>query len=127
MVESIPAEILTLIYVGIASTIGIITLYKFSDVLKTRIKNTTVREKRDKETSTDVDAQLQNFLQNAPRLLTEIRSEIEEQRSKNVTDEQMKGLISKSKMIEFVVQNKELIDIIGKPILKKVIGMIKAI
>ena len=77
--------------------------------------------------SRQIDDQLSNFIDNAPRIVLEINAEIENQKKAGVSDEQMKGLLQKKNMLEFVVQNKEIIDIIGKPILKKVVGFIKAI
>ncbi len=41
--------------------------------------------------------------------------------------EQMKGLHQKRSMLELVTNNAEVINIIGKPILKKAISFMKAI
>ncbi len=106
-------------------TISYLVFRKFSDVIvaKVRYSSTTKNYSGDK----NIDQQLDSFIQNAPRLLTEIHAEITKQRESGVTDDQMKGLISKQKMFEFLVQNREIIDILGKPILKKLVGFIKAI
>ena len=42
-------------------------------------------------------------------------------------DEQMKGLFQKRQMLELVTNNQEVINILGKPLLKKVLGFVKAI
>jgi len=100
---------------------------KFGDIIKVKIKSTTTREKKNYDDSKDIDGQLDNFISNAPRILAEIQTEMRAQKEAGVTDEQMKGMASKAKMLEFVVQNKEIIEIIGTPILKKIVGFIKAI
>ena len=50
-----------------------------------------------------------------------------EQKSAGVSDDQMQGIYNKKKMLELVTNNAEVINIIGKPILKKVLGFVKAI
>jgi len=127
MVETIPADVLNLIYVMIAVGGGYMVFRKFGDIIKVKIKSTTTREKKNYDDSKDIDNQLDNFISNAPRILAEIQTEMRAQKEAGVTDEQMKGMASKAKMLEFVVQNKEIIEIIGTPILKKIVGFIKAI
>lgn len=107
------------------AVVGIIGLYKFSDVIKVRIQYHSKSKNYSNDKS--IDSQLDSFINNAPRLLVEIQKEITEQRKNNVTDEQMKGLIQKEQMFKFLSENKEIIDIIGKPVLKKLVGFIKAI
>ena len=125
--ESIPIDILNLIYVLIAVVVGYMIFHKLSDVVKIKIKSTKTNEKRNYDDSKDIDGQLSNFIENAPRILAEIQTEMRSQKEAGVTDEQMKGMASKAKMLEFVVQNKEIIEIIGTPIIKKLVGFIKAI
>jgi len=127
MVETIPADVLNLIYVMIAVGGGYMVFRKFGDIIKVKIKSTTTREKKNYDDSKDIDNQLDNFISNAPRILAEIQTEMRAQKEAGVTAEQMKGMASKAKMLEFVVQNKEIIEIIGTPILKKIVGFIKAI
>lgn len=127
MVETIPADVLNLIYVMIAVGGGYMVFRKFGDIIKVKIKSTTTREKKNYDDSKDIDGQLDNFISNAPRILAEIQTEMRAQKEAGVTPEQMKGMASKAKMLEFVVQNKEIIEIIGTPILKKIVGFIKAI
>ncbi len=111
-------------FIGIA-VLSYFIIRQFSSVITARFKysGTTKNYSGDK----NIDEQLNNFIANAPRLLTEISMEIKKQRTDGVTDNQMKGLMQKEKMLTFLVQNKEIIDIIGKPILKKLVGFIKAI
>lgn len=46
MVETIPADVLNLIYVLIAVAGGYMVFRKFGDIIKVKIKSTTTREKR---------------------------------------------------------------------------------
>ena len=121
----IPPEVINLIWFGGIALVAYAIFHKFSNVITTRFKysGTTKNYSGDK----NIDQQLDSFIQNAPRLLTEIHDEIKKQGDAGVTDQQMKGLKSKESMLSFIVQNKEIIDIIGKPILKKLVGFIKAI
>lgn len=111
-------------FIGIA-VFGYFLVHRFSSVITARFKysGSTKNYSGDR----NIDQQLDAFIQNAPRLLAEIHDEIKKQGEAGVTDQQMKGLKSKESMLSFIVQNKEIIDIIGKPILKKLVGFIKAI
>ena len=122
----IQPEIITLIWFAGIGIFTYFVIHKFSDVIKHKIKHQKKAQISSGE-GKDVDEQLTSFIQNAPRLLTEIHQEMENQRANGVTDEQMAGLVQKKKSLEFLVQNKEIIEILGKPILKKVLGFIKAI
>lgn len=125
--EPIAPEIINLIWFAGVGIIGYAVFHKFSDVIKLRIKTGKTNVTKNYANEKNIDGQLENFLESAPRILAEIQMEIKKQKEAGVTDQQMSGLMQKTKMLEFVVQNKELIDIIGKPILKKLVGFIKAI
>jgi len=107
------------------AVLGYFIIHKFSNVITAKFKYSGTTKNYANERN--IDDQLNAFINNAPRLLTEIHTEITNQKKAGVTDEQMKGMVSKEKMLSFIVQNKEIIDILGKPILKKVVGFIKAI
>ncbi len=111
---------------GIAFT-AYIFFHKFSDVIKQKFKTNLTAHNLNKKGEGDIDNQIDKLVDSAPTLKEKIGIEIEEQREKGVTDDQMKGLISKKQMADFIVDNKEIINIIGKPIIKKVLGMVKAI
>ena len=111
---------------GIAFTVYIF-FHKFSDVIKEKFRSKARAQNLGKKGEGDIDNQMDKLIDNAPTIRTELNTEIENQRSQGVTDEQMKGLLSKKQMIDFVVDNKEIINIIGKPIIKKVLGLVKAI
>ena len=118
-------SIIPLIWFAGFALVGYGIFHKFSNVILARFKYTTTTKNYSGDKN--IDEQLNNFINNAPRLLVEIKEEITKQRSSGVSDIQMKGLVQKESMLSFIVQNKEIIDILGKPILKKVIGFIKAI
>ena len=51
---------------------------------------------------------------------------VAEQKSAGVPDEQMKGILQKKQLLELVSNNAEVINIIGKPVLKKLLGFVRA-
>ncbi len=112
-------------FVGIAIT-GYIFFHRFSDVIKEKFRaSTKAVTARQKEGDTEI--QIDQLIANAPQMIKHIEEEISKQREAGVSDDQMKGLMSKKQMLDFVVQNHEIINIIGKPIIKKVLGIIKGI
>ena len=126
MADLIPAEIIPFVWFsGIAVTIYVF-FHKFSDVIKEKFRQTNISRKR-AEAHSSSDNQVDDLIKGAPRLLNELNAEITKQRAQGVTDEQMSGLIKKQKMLELVANNKEIIDIVGKPIIKKVLGLIGSI
>ncbi len=112
-------------FAGIAFT-GYVFFHKFSDVIKEKFRS-NIKANNAKHKDKDIDDQMTSLIDNAPQMVQHIEAEISKQKDAGVTDDQMKGLISKKQMLDFVVQNKEIIDIIGKPIIKKVLGVIKNI
>ena len=124
--EFIPEEIIPFIWFGGIATTIYVFFHKFSDVIKEKFRQTNLTRKRI-ESHSSSDTQVDDLIKGAPRLLNELNSEIAKQRAQGVTDEQMSGLIKKQKMLELVANNKEIIDIVGKPIIKKVLGLIGSI
>ena len=57
----------------------------------------------------------------------EIDKQIAEQTAAGVSQDQMKGLYQKKQLLSLVADNQEVINIIGKPIIKKLLGFVKAI
>ncbi len=112
-------------FTGIAIT-GYIFFHRFSDVIKEKFRVST-RASSQKQKEGDTEIQIDQLIQNAPQMIKHIEEEISKQREAGVSDDQMKGLLSKKQRVDFVVQNHEIINIIGKPIIKKVLGIIKGI
>ena len=126
MADLIPAEIIPFIWFsGIAGTIYVF-FHKFSDVIKEKFRHNNLAKKR-AESSSNTDGQVDDLISNAPRILNEINKQITEQKAQGVTDDQMKGLYQKKSMLELVTNNQEVINMIGKPIIKKLLGVVKSL
>ena len=121
--ELIPPEIIPIIwFAGISITVYFF-FRKFSDVIKEKIKHTT-RKNKTVDTE-DTANQIDNLVNNAPRILDEVNKEIQAQREQGVTDDQMKGLLQKKQLLELGTSiPPEVINIAFKPIVKKLIGFV---
>jgi len=121
MTELIPPEIIPLIwFAGISITVYFF-FRKFSSLIVEKIKQSATARKKS-ENGGNTNEQIDNLIDQAsnPQLLRGIEKQIEEQRSKGVTDKEMSGLIRNREMARFLVDNKQVIDF-AKPILKKVV------
>jgi hypothetical protein len=94
--------------------------------LKEKFKQTNLNRKKE-QGSMHTDSQIDDLINNAPRILNEINKQIKEQELSGVTQDQMKGLLQKKQMLELVTNNAEVINIIGKPIIKKLLGLVKSL
>ena len=110
---------------GIAITVYVF-FHKFSDVIKEKFRQTNLT-RRAVEKGGNSDGQIDDLISNAPRILNEINKQIAEQKAAGVTDEQLKSLYQKKQMLELVTNNQEIINIVGKPIIKKLLGFVRAI
>ena len=109
---------------GIAITVYVF-FHKFSDVIKEKFRQTNLT-RRAVEKGGNTDGQIDDLISNAPRILNEINKQITEQKAAGVTDEQLKSLYQKKQMLELVTNNQEIINIVGKPIIKKLVGFVRA-
>jgi hypothetical protein len=123
--EFIPSELIPIIWFICISVTGYVFFRVFSSTLKEKFRLTNLSKK--KEATGNTDGQVDSLIDNAPRMLNEVNKIIAEQKSSGVPDEQMKGLYQKKQLLELVSNNSEVINIIGKPVLKKLIGFVKAI
>jgi len=120
MTELIPPEIIPLIwFAGISITVYFF-FRKFSFLIVEKIKQTTTAKKRS-EQGANTDDQIDNLINSAPRILSELQKEITQQKSNGVTDDQMSGLLRKRDMTQMAVDNTEIIQTLGKPIIKKLV------
>ena len=124
--EFIPPEIIPLVWFSCISVTIYVFFRVFSSTLKEKFKQTNLSRKK-AEGSVHTDSQIDDLINNAPRILNEINKTIAEQKAQGVSDEQMKGIYQKKQMLELVTNNAEVINIIGKPIIKKLLGFVKAI
>ena len=124
--ELIPPEIIPLVWFSCIAVTVYVFFRVFSSTLKEKFKQTNLTRKK-AESSGHTDGQIDDLINNAPRILNEINKTIAEQKAQGVSDEQMKGIYQKKQMLELVTNNAEVINIIGKPIIKKLLGFVKAI
>ena len=124
--ELIPPEIIPLVWFSVIAVTVYVFFRVFSSTLKEKFKQTNLSRKK-AESSGHTDGQIDDLINNAPRILNEINKTIAEQKAQGVSDEQMKGIYQKKQMLELVTNNAEVINIIGKPIIKKLLGFVKAI
>ena len=124
--ELIPPEIIPIVWFGCISITVYVFFRVFSSTLREKFKQTNL-SRRQAEKGGNTDGQIDDLINNAPRMLNEVNKKIQEQRAANVSDEQMSGLIRNKQMLELVTNNAEVINIIGKPIIKKLLGFVKAI
>ena len=124
--ELIPPEIIPLVWFSCIAVTVYVFFRVFSSTLKEKFKQTNLSRKK-AEGSIHTDGQIDDLINNAPRILNEINKTIAEQKAQGVSDEQMKGIFQKKQMLELVTNNAEVIIIIGKPIIKKLLGFVKSI
>ena len=124
--EFIPPEIIPLVWFSCIAVTVYVFFRVFSSTLKEKFRQTNLTRKK-AEGSIHTDSQIDDLINNAPRILNEINKTIAEQKAQGVSDEQMKGIYQKKQMLELVTNNAEVINIIGKPIIKKLLGFVKSI
>jgi hypothetical protein len=124
--EFIPPEIIPIVWFGCISVTLYVFFRVFSSTLKEKFKQTNLNRKKE-QGSVHTDSQIDDLINNAPRILNEINKTIAEQKEQGVSDEQMRGIYQKKQMLELVTNNAEVINIIGKPIIKKLLGLVKSL
>ena len=124
--EFIPPEIIPLVWFSAIAVTVYVFFRVFSSTLKEKFKQTNLSRKKE-QGSIHTDSQIDDLINNAPRILNEINKTIAEQKEQGVSDEQMKGIYQKKQMLELVTNNAEVINIIGKPIIKKLLGLVKSL
>ena len=124
--EFIPPEIIPIVWFACISVTLYVFFRVFSSTLKEKFKQTNLSRKKE-QGSMHTDSQIDDLINNAPRILNEINKTIAEQKEQGVSDEQMKGIYQKKQMLELVTNNAEVINIIGKPIIKKLLNLVKSL
>jgi len=124
--ELIPPEIIPLVWFSCIAVTVYVFFRVFSSTLKEKFRQTNLSRKKE-QGSIHTDSQIDDLINNAPRILNEINKTIAEQKEQGVSDEQMKGIFQKKQMLELVTNNAEVINIIGKPIIKKLLGLVKSL
>ena len=124
--ELIPPELIPIVWFACISVTVYVFFRVFSSTLKEKFKQTNLSRKKE-QGSMHTDSQIDDLINNAPRILNEINKTIAEQKEQGVSDEQMNGIYQKKQMLELVTNNAEVINIIGKPIIKKLLGLVKSL
>jgi len=124
--EFIPPEIIPLVWFSAIAVTVYVFFRVFSSTLKEKFRQSNLSRKKE-QGSIHTDSQIDDLINNAPRILNEINKTIAEQKAQGVSDEQMKGIFQKKQMLELVTNNAEVINIIGKPIIKKLLGLVKSL
>jgi len=123
--EFIPSELIPIIWFICISVTGYVFFRVFSSTLKEKFRLTNLSKKKSEATG-NTDGQVDSLIDNAPRMLNEVNKIINEQTEAGVPPDQMKGLLQKKQLLELVSNNSEVINIIGKPVLKKILGFVRA-
>ena len=105
--------------------VAYVFFHKFSDVIKEKFRSTTKQHNINKKDEGNVETQINKLIEGAPAIKTQLDGEISKLKDEGVSEEKLKSLLGKKQMVDFVVDNKEIIDIIGKPILKKILGVVQ--
>ena len=120
--EFIPPEIIPLVWFSCIAVTVYVFFRVFSSTLKEKFRQTNLSRKKE-QGSGQMDAQIDDLIKNAPRILDEVNKDINAQRAKGVSNDQMKGLLQKKQMLELGTSiPPEFYQIVGKPIVKKVIS-----
>ena len=127
LTELIPTELIPFVWFGGIAVTVYVFFHKFSDVIKAKISQSASARRKEQNNSAANNAgnQFDSLVKNAPRILDEVNKDISQQRANGVSDDQMKGLLQKKQIFELATQiPPEVYDIIGKPFVKKIIGMV---
>ena len=97
--ELIPPEIIPLVWFSCIAITVYVFFRVFSSTLREKFKQTNL-SRRQAEKGGNTDGQIDDLINNAPRILNEINKTIAEQKAQGVSDEQMKGIYQKKQMLE---------------------------
>ena len=122
--EFIPPEIVPIVWFACISVTVYVFFRVFSSTLREKFKQTNLNRKKE-QGSGQMDAQIDDLIKNAPRILEEVNKDIISQRAKGVSDDQMKGLLQKKQLLELGTSiPPEFYQIVGKPVVKKLISWV---
>ena len=109
-------EYLPLIYLGV----GLTGTYFFIRLLlnhMTQLKK--VKRSHDiQKDKKSFENELENLVDNAPDMYAKVLAELEYLRANGADEKQMKSLEQKAQMLKYAVDNKEIINVAGKPIFR---------
>ena len=118
-------DILPVIYltIGLVSTyfIGRLVLSHMTQIKKVKRGIEVQKEKKNLENGID------ELLENAPQMYSKVLAELQYLKENGADEKQMASLQRKADLLKMAVDNQEIINLAGKPIIKFVGGFLKGI
>ncbi len=116
-------DILPVIYlvIGLVSTyfIGRLVLSHMTQIKKVKRGIEVQKEKKNLENGID------ELLENAPQMYAKVLAELQYLKENNADEKQMASLQRKADLLKMAVDNQEIINLAGKPIIKYLGGFLK--
>lgn len=118
-------DILPIIYltIGLVSTyfIGRLVLSHMTQIKKVKRGMEVQKEKKNLENGID------ELLENAPQMYSKVLAELQYLKENGADEKQMASLQRKADLLKMAVDNQEIINLAGKPIIKYLGGFLKGI
>ena len=118
-------DILPVVYltIGLVSTyfIGRLVLSHMTQIRKVKRGIEVQKEKKSIENGID------ELLDNAPQMYSKVLAELQYLKENNADEKQMASLQRKADLLKMAVDNQEIINLAGKPIIKYLGGFLKGI
>jgi len=118
-------DVLPIIYlvIGLVSTyfIGRLVLSHMTQIKKVKRGIEVQKEKKNLENGID------ELLENAPQMYSKVLSELQYLKENGADEKQMASLQRKADLLKMAVDNQEIINLAGKPIIKYLGGFLKGI
>ena len=118
-------DILPVVYltIGLVSTyfIGRLVLSHMTQIKKVKRGIEVQKEKKNLENGID------ELLENAPQIYSKVLAELQYLKENGADEKQMASLQRKADLLKMAVDNQEIINLAGKPIIKFVGGFLKGI
>ena len=114
-----------IIVTGIATTVCYAFVRLWYGYRKEKLKDEK-KVNKNKDTQ-DMESQLNDLIDNAPRIKLESDRQIDQQRAAHVTDQQMQGLLMYKQIVDLAASNPQMAQIIGKPLIKGLVGIVAKI
>ena len=118
-------DILPIIYltIGLVSTyfIGRLVLSHMTQIKKVKRGIEVQKEKKNLENGID------ELLENAPQMYAKVMAELQYLKENGADEKQMASLQRKADLLKMAVDNQEIINLAGKPIIKYLGGFLKGI
>jgi phosphoserine aminotransferase len=118
-------DILPVVYltIGLVSTyfIGRLVLSHMTQIKKVKRGMEVQKEKKNLENGID------ELLENAPQMYAKVMAELQYLKENGADEKQMASLQRKADLLKMAVDNQEIINLAGKPIIKYLGGFLKGI